>query len=78
MPINYGTNCWFGVTDELPPILNLPPGKVKIRMRNTNYIKVYVRNDGEIREFRLRGNEDYCYVCCEQARNKKLKPNEIK
>tara|TARA_R110002020_G_scaffold262857_5_gene477274 strand:- start:615 stop:839 length:225 start_codon:yes stop_codon:yes gene_type:complete len=70
MAIHYGIPHLFGVVENLPPILNLPEGKVKIRMRNNDYIRVYIRNDGGIREFRLRGNEDYCYLSCEQGNNK--------
>jgi len=59
---------WFGLND-IPPILNLPPGKVKIRMRPNDYVKVFVRDDSGIRQFYLRGNEDFCYVFNEVARN---------
>jgi hypothetical protein len=72
MAFTIGESLLFGYVENLPPILNLPIGKVRVRIRNDNYAKVYVRNDDGIREFRLKCNEDYCYVCCEQGVNLKI------
>ena len=72
MALIIGEALLFGYVEDLPPILNLPIGKVRVRIRNDDYVKVYIRNDDGIREFRLKGNEDYCYVCCEQGANLKI------
>ena len=65
-----GITYMFGVHKELPPIVNAPKGKMRVRMRNDDFVKVFIKNENSIREFRIRCVDgEFCYLCFEQGAN---------
>lgn len=52
--ITHGIFIEFGIQTP-KPITNLPPGaKVRIRMRNTGCVQVFVRTDEDVRQYRVK------------------------
>lgn len=48
-----GVKVVYGIPESFKPILGLPGGKVRIRMRPHNVIRVFVRSGSMIQEFYL-------------------------
>jgi hypothetical protein len=68
----FGPKLVFGVPVIIKPIVGLPPGKVKVRFRNTSVACVFIRGDYGIRQFYLEDKGDHWYPCFEVARNYRL------
>lgn len=60
----------FGV-QELKPLRGFPTGKVRIKMRNTEYAKFYVKTPEGIRQFVAKDYGDYWECSHEQGRNER-------
>jgi hypothetical protein len=58
----------FGVCEK-KPLLHFPPGKAKIRMRNTDFVQVFIRNENGIRQFLAKDCGDHWEPCYEQSTN---------
>ena len=73
MAIKYGETYLFGLLDEIPPILNMPRGRVKIKVRMDDFVKLYARDEEGVKAYMLKGNEDYCYAYPVDGRNIHIK-----
>ena len=74
-PIELGRRIVFGVRPPLP-IINAPPGRQRLKMRNKSAARLYVKTDSSIREFVLEDRGDHWFVDpkLEQGSNHKQKP----
>jgi hypothetical protein len=61
-------NVVFGVQEPLP-LRGFPQGRYKIKMRNTDFARVFVRSKDGIREFCINEVNGYWEACYEQASN---------
>lgn len=64
-------NLVFGVKPR-KPITGLPPGKVRLRMRASDFAKAYVRDSMGIRQFVLEDNGMTWAVGIEHGSNRRL------
>ena len=49
--ISYGINVPFGSGIEVPELSGFPEGRVRIRMRNDDFVKIRIKTDDGIKEF---------------------------
>jgi hypothetical protein len=63
----------FGV-HKPKPLRGFPPGKVRLRLRNTEFARGFVRDENGIRHFILQESEGFWEPMpgCEQGRNFRL------
>lgn len=61
----------WGVPSAIPPILGLPPGRVRLRLRNKCHAMVFIKDDNGIRKFPLVKCRNFWWVdlSLEQGRN---------
>ena len=68
-PRQMGLTIVFGVV-PVRPIVGLPHGKVRVRLRNNDFARVFVRNGYGTRQFVIGVNEEgMWYPAAEQGRN---------
>jgi hypothetical protein len=72
MPIFEGRNLVWGVV-PIKPVTDAPPGKMRIRLRNTAVGRAFIRDEGGIRHFVLADDGDHWSLIYEQGSNKTLK-----
>ena len=60
----------FGV-QELKPLHGFPAGKVRVKLRNNDYAKFYVRTPDGIRQFVAKDCGDFWQCSHEQGRNER-------
>jgi len=65
----YGPKLVFGVPDRLQPIIPRLPGKMRIRLRNKDFAKVFFKTNEGIRCFCLEENGNHWTPIYEQGRN---------
>lgn len=63
----------FGVRPALP-LYGFPPGRVRIRQRNTDFAKAFVKTADGIRCFIIAEHEGYWIPYAEQGANHKSNP----
>lgn len=69
-----GPKAIYGIVDERP-IIGIPPEaqRVKLRFRNNDWARAFVRTPNGIREFIIVDNEDGTFALAyEQARNQRM------
>ena len=74
-PIKLGiSDLIWGVSDEIKPITDAPPGKQRIRMRRKDCAKLYVRDSKGIRSFILRDKGDHWEVDYDLGQGRNYRP----
>ena|SRR6185369_6642874 len=68
-PIFTGARCVWGVPLFVKTIANKPPGKMRLRFRNTAFAKAYFKTESGIRCFFLEDRGDCWWPVAEQGRN---------
>ena len=68
MATTIGITCIFG-TCKPKRLRGFPQGKIKLRMRNNDYMTAYVRNKEGITAYRIIEKNDNWYPAFEIARN---------
>lgn len=63
----------FGV-QEPKPLKNFPPGKVRLRMRNNDFVHAYVKTSSSIRHFLVDEIDGFWVPILEQGANKRITP----
>lgn len=72
-PISNGHLVVWGIPKELKPIIGLPPGKARLRLRNKDVGRVFVRTADGIQHFVLLNNGE-TWGLMAQGRNKTVQP----
>lgn len=60
----------FGST-ELKPLKGFPDGRIRIRIRNNEFVRVFVKTENEIQQFEVEDCGDYWTPYCETASNRR-------
>ena len=60
----------FGMPEEQLPLRDWPPGKVRIRFRNTDFGYGFVRSETGIRHFAVAIQDGHFVPCYEQGSNR--------
>jgi len=63
-------NAVFGMVDELP-LVGFPEGKAKIKLRNDEFARVFIKTKSGIREFVIQEINNTWQPFAEIARNSK-------
>ncbi len=66
--VSCGQKLVFGVREPLP-ITNAPDGRIRLRLRNDSYGKMFVRDRDGIREFAIGDFGNHWEPVYEQRRN---------
>ena len=59
----------FGIPDRVLPIVGLPEGRSRLRLRNTSFASVWVRTEEGIKLFMLLEKDKKWHAVQEQGRN---------
>lgn len=71
MPAIIGKSIVFGVP-ESKPLSGFPTGKVRLKLRNDDFAKAYVRTASGIRVFHLEDSGEHWIPALEQGRNERI------
>ena len=76
MAVQTGIKAPFGIC-EVKPIVGALPGRMKIRMRNKGFVRVYFKTENAIRCFIPEDKGDYWQINheLEQGRNERRAPH---
>lgn len=71
------TNVVFGIPDEIKPLEGFPAGRVRLRLRPSEFVKAFVKTPTGIRKFFVEEKDGKWFPAYEQGRNETLPAAKI-